>query len=1054
MRLRIKLFTIIGLVIIGECVFSQQYDWENPGITKINNEPARSTFISHNTTFSALSFTAEQSSYYKSLNGNWKFKWVKNPLEVPKYFYLPEYDTNNWDPIQVPGNWQLQGNYDPPIMTNIKYPFPADPPKVPKDSNSTGLYKTTFFIPPSWKEMQVFLHFAGAQSALYVWINGKKVGYHEDGMMPAEFNITSYVQEGKNTLAAQVINWSDGSYLEDQDYWRLSGIYRDVFLFCTPKIHIRDFQVITDLDNEYQNARLNLKIKLKNSAKTNKKGYKLNVTLSETNGTVLFSEAINPKKISAGVETILNFEKKVTNPSKWSAETPNLYILEMQLWDEKGTLLEVISQKIGFRKVEIKDGQLLVNNKAIEIKGTNRHEFDMYSGRYITRESMIRDIVLMKQNNINAVRTSHYPNAAEWYSLCDEYGLYVMDEANMESHGLWENKIYLTEEPEWGKAIVERGAAMVERDKNHPSIIFWSMGNESGWGKNFDAMYKAIKQIDPTRPIHYESKIPAYANVLSRYDIISTMYPSIENILELMNQDTSRPVIICEYAHSMGNSLGNFRKYWDLFYKYPRLQGGFTWDWVDQGLRSKNSNGLEYWNIVNYIDGANANDGMVNPDRLPQPELYEAKKVLQNINVKPVDLDKGMIRIFNDQFFKNTDDLQLEWSLIENGKTVQSETIDNLNIAPQHSEELIVPYQKQLLKSGNEYFLNFRFRLKKSTIWAEKGFEIASEQLRLPVKEASSEELNLAHLSPLQLFQGDKNIHVSGTDFTVIFDKAAGAMRSLNYKGRDLISGAITPCFWRVPTDNDEGGKTNSYAQRWRNEGIDAPQIIPLAMEAEFIQPQVAKVSVKNKIQFKKGSMNYLATYFIYSSGEIQVQNHFSTEDNLPPLARVGLQFRLPSTYTNLAWYGNGPYESYADRKESAFAGLYNGKISDQHFPYVMPQENGNKTDVRWIFLSANDGKGVLIIGDSLLNANVQDYSLDALNKSKLTHQLSRGENVYLNIDMKQMGLGGDDSWSPRVHPEYLLNEKEYEYTFRIKPLESDKDINRIIKFKLPTLKL
>lgn len=1054
MSLRMKLLTIIGLVIIGESVYSQRYDWENPAITKINNEPARSTFLPHSNPSSALSFTDAESSFFKSLNGNWKFKWVKSPLHVPNDFYLPEYDTRNWDNIYVPGNWQLQGGYDPPIMTNIKYPFPADPPKVPKDSNATGLFKTTFSIPDSWKGKQVFLHFAGAQSTLEVWINGKKTGYHEDGMTPAEFNITSYLQKGENTLSAKVINWSDGSYLEDQDYWRLSGIYRDVFLFCTPEVHIRDFQVKTDLDSEYQDALFNLKLKLKNYASVNKKGYKLKLTLSESAGKLVFSEEINPKLISANHETILNFEQKVINPLKWTAETPNLYILEMQLLDEKGTVQEVICQKIGFRKIEIRDGQLLVNNKAIEIKGTNRHEFDMYSGRYITRESMIRDIVLMKQHNINAVRTSHYPNASEWYSLCDEYGLYVMDEANMESHGLWENGIYLTENPEWEKSIVERGTAMVERDKNHPSIIFWSMGNESGWGKNFDAMYKAIKQIDPTRPIHYESKNPAYANVLSRYDIISTMYPSIENILELMNQDRSRPVIICEYAHSMGNSLGNFRKYWDLFYKYPRLQGGFTWDWVDQGLRSKDKNGREYWNIVNYIDGANANDGMVNPDRLPQPEINEAKKVLQNINVKPVDLEKGMIRIFNDQFFKNTDDIQLEWVLIENGKAIQSGTIDNLHLAPQDSVELSLPFQKQLLKSGDEYFLNFRFRLKKSTIWAEKGFEIASEQLQLPVKEISSEELNIAHLSPLQLLQGEKDILVSGTDFTLIFDKEAGSLRSINYKGRDLISGAIKPCFWRVPTDNDEGGKANSYAQRWRNEGIDNPQIIPLSMEVELIQPQVAKVSVKNKIQFKKGSINYLANYFIYSSGDIQVQNLFTTEDDLPPLARIGLQLSLPSTYANIEWYGNGPHESYADRKESAYAGLYKGKISDQHFPHVMPQENGNKSDVRWMFLSANDGNGLLIASDSLLNVNVQDYSLDALNKSKLSHQLSRGENVYMNIDMKQMGLGGDDSWSPRVHPEYLLNEKTYEYTFRIKPLESDKNINRIVKLKLPAPKL
>jgi beta-galactosidase len=1040
MNFQLKLVAIAVLSFLFKISVSQSLEWENPKITQRSTEPPHCSLVPFDNPSGSRSFYDRESVFYLSLNGNWKFKWVKNPMEVPADFFLSAYSSSSWDNIHVPGNWQLQGNYDPPVFTNIKYPFPANPPKVPKDANSTGLYKTEFQVPEIWAGNQVFLHFDGVQSAMYVWVNGKKAGYHEDGMTPAEFNITSYLQKGINTLAAEVINWSDGSYLEDQDFWRLSGIYRDVFLFSTPNLHIRDYKVSTDLDPAYKDAVLNLKVALKNYSSIVKKGNKIKVTLSDINSVSLFTREIEANSIPAETELVFSLEQKVADPQKWSAETPNLYILEMQLLDQKGNIEEVIKQKIGFRKIEIRDGQLLVNNKAIEIKGTNRHEFDMYSGRYITRESMIRDIVLMKQNNFNAVRTCHYPNAPEWYELCDEYGLYVMDEANVECHGLWENKNYLSENPEWTKAIVERGTAMVERDKNHPSIIFWSMGNESGWGKNFDEMYAAIKKIDPTRPIHYESKIPAYANVLSRYDIISTMYPSVDNILELMNQDATRPVIICEYAHSMGNSLGNFRKYWDTFYKYPRLQGGFTWDWVDQGLRSKGPDGKEYWNIINHIDGANANDGLVNPDRRPQPEINEAKKVLQNLNVKKLDVKKGIFEIANIFFFKNTEDIILEWNLIGNGIVVQHGIVSDFEISPQETQKVTIPYNRQLLPANAECFLNFSFKLKKATKWADKGFEIASEQIKLSEKNNYEWNQDVVPKKPLRLLQND-NILVYNQDFTLSFGKKEGSIVSFNYKGREFISGEISPVFWRVPTDNDEGGGNRSFAHRWREAGIDKPEIIPVKIEAEQVTPYQVKVILQNKIQFRSGSMNYTGTYLVSSSGAILVENSFSTEDKLPPLARVGLQFVLPPTFNNLTWYGNGPYESYEDRKESAKAGLYSGTVADQHFPYVMPQENGNKTDVRWMLLSSSDGRGLLFAGESLLNINVQDYSLEALNESKQTHQLERGENIYLHLDYKQMGLGGDDSWNPRVHPEYLLIEKQYKYAFRMKPVDSNGNI-------------
>lgn len=1031
-----KLLLSTVVLFVQQIIFSQQYDWENPAVFKINTEPYHSTLVPYQDIASAKSFDRTRSVFYQSLNGTWKFKWIKTPVLIPDNFYQPTYSIKDWDDIVVPCNWQLTYKYDRPIFTNIKHPFPANPPYVPKeDTNATGLFRKTFTIPKTWKDKQVFLHFGAVQSALYVWINGKKVGYHEDGMTPAEFNITSYLQKGENILAAEVINWSDGSYLEDQDFWRLSGIYRDVFLFATPSVHIRDFQVKTDLDDTYTNAVFDLMVNLKNYSNKPISTHAIKAILTDASEKIVVEKLFTSENVAAKEERIFNLRERVTAPAKWTAETPNLYRLTMQLLDEKGKVLEVISQKIGFREVEIKNGQLLVNGRAVEIKGVNRHEFDMYKGRAISRDLMVKDIQLMKQLNINAVRTSHYPNAPEWYSLCDEYGLYVMDEANLESHELWaDKKIYLSEDTAWTKAFVERGVAMAERDKNHPSIIFWSMGNETGWGRNFDSMYAAIKRIDPTRPIHYESQIPAYEKTLSRYDIISLMYPSVQEIVHFMNEDPTRPVIICEYAHGMGNSIGNFRWYWDAFYKYPRLQGGFIWDRVDQGLRSRDVSGREYWNIENKIDSANANDGLVGPDRLPQPETHEVKKVLQNINVNATDILNGKVKISNGFFFKDLNDVLLQWSLLENGKTIQAGVLSQLHVLPQSSTSIIIPFNKGLIKAGAEYFLDFSFRLKAANKWAVKGFEIASEQLAIPNQSAAPTVVKTTGLPSLQLLQ-QKDILVKGPDFTATFSKQAGTLISYRFKGKEFLAAPVVPNFWRVPTDNDEGGKRSSYASRWRTTGLDAIEISPVEIKAEMIQPQIAKVFAKNNVLLKKGSIGYTTIYTIYGNADINMQLTFEMSDEIPPLARVGMQFQLPASFNTVTWYGKGPFESYEDRKESAKVGLYKGKIADQYFPYVMPQENGNKTDVRWLKVSTKEGIGWLVSSDSLLSINVQDYSLQALNESKLSHQLNRGEKTYLFIDKKQMGVGGDIGWGPRVHPEYLLTAKKYNYSFWLKPV-------------------
>jgi len=563
---------------------------ENPECLGINKEPAHATLMPYVNLKEALTAKRHDSSFCRSLNGIWKFNHVPAPDQRPVDFYKPDFDVTGWKDIPVPSNWQVVAQnenrpYDKPFFTNIKHPFKADPPRVPHDNNPVGLYRTTFTVPTAWAGRPVFLHFAGVQSAFYLWINGEKVGYSEDAFVPAEFEISRYLKPGSNALAAEVIHHSDGSYLEDQDYWRLAGIFRDVFLWSSPPVHIRDFQAVTNLDDQYRDATLELTVKVKNFGQNPSQAPTVLAELLDPAGKPILNERLTTAdRLNSRQEIILKAAPAVRDPAKWTAETPNLYTLLLSLV-ENGKAQAVVSARIGFREVVIHDGQLLVNGVPITVKGVNRHEFDPDHGRVISRHSMMQDILLMKRHNINAVRTSHYPNDPLWYDLCDEYGLWVMDEANIESHELWEKGIYLTEKPEWRKAFVERGVAMVERDKNHPSIIFWSMGNETGWGTNFDAMYAEMKKIDPTRPIHYESRNPAYAPTLSRYDIISTMYPSTRHIVEMMEKDPTRPVIICEYAHSMGNSVGNFKDYWDLYDKYPRLQGGFIWDWVDQALR-------------------------------------------------------------------------------------------------------------------------------------------------------------------------------------------------------------------------------------------------------------------------------------------------------------------------------------------------------------------------------------------------------------------------------------------------------------------------------------
>lgn len=1037
-------------------------EWQDPQVISINIEKPRADFIPYPNEKSALAMDPK-SPLVQSLNGTWKFKWAQHPSKALLNFYDPKVSDAGWDNIPVPSNWQVVGaregrKYDRPVFSNIKHPFKATPPRISADTNAVGMYRTTFTVPEDAKDKQAFLHFGGVQSACYVWLNGVAIGYHEDSMTPFEFDVTEDLKPGVNNLAVEVINWSDGSYLEDQDFWRLSGIFRDVNLLLLPKVMLADYSVRTVLDANHENATLKLSAYVKNYGQQPIHAHQVLFTLYDASKSVVVtpvSQMIGT--LESGREGTVRADIHVPNPAKWSAEIPNLYTLTVQLMNSDGKVLEAASQRVGFRDVKIKGGQLLVNGRAITIKGVNRHEFDPETGRVISRESMIRDIKLMKQHNINAVRTSHYPNTTEWYDLCDLYGLYVMDEANIESHELWGKNIILADNPAWRSAFLARGNAMVERDKNHPSVIIWSLGNESGMGQNFVDMGDFIKLADPTRPIHYEGRKDYKPTSLSGFDIISVMYPSTQDMTELVRKDKTRPLIVCEYAHGMGNSIGNLSEYWNLIEKYPTMQGGFIWDWVDQGLQLKRPDGSSYWDYFNYIDGANAGDGLVNPDRMPQPELSEVKKVYQSVKFEIPDTLKAgekSIALHNTYDFQSLNAYELVWSLMENGKAIgKGGSITNLTALPRQKQQISIPYELPGASKPNaEYFLNLSLRLKEATLWAPKGHEIAWHQVAIVKPATPRPNLSLYGERPLRIAQiSAARVQISGQDFTAVFDKNEGRMISFKNKKEEMLEQGPYPNFWRVPTDNDEGGGVKSFASQWRNAHLDTLERSAAEMKTQRLTAQIYKVTLAQTLKHAKGEMEVRSVYMVYASGDVHVQNTFIPRGEWPPLARVGMQLQMPAAFSKTQWYGNGPHETYPDRQHSGRVGIYTGTVTDQHFPYIAPQENGNKTKVRWAAVTNAEGNGLLALTDSLMSFNVHDYTdKDLLAAQQRGAVLNRGNATVVNIDLAQMGLGGDDSWSPRVHEAYLLPAKTYSYAFRLRPIESTSNIDQIAAVRLP----
>ena len=1034
---------------------------ENPEISEINRENPRASFIPYATEEQAIKDSLWLSPYVYSLNGNWKFHISKNPGERPFWFFKNNYDTRDWNDIKVPGNWELQG-YDYPIYTNITYPFIKNPPFIQKIYNPVGSYKKTFEVPADWQEKEIYIHFGAVSSCLNLWINEKYVGYSEDSKTPAEFNITPYLVQGQNTISAEIYRWCDGSYLEDQDMWRMSGITRDTYLMARNKKCIRDFKVTANLDDSFQKGIFTLEVEIQSN---NNQHGDLNFEAKLTDGDNVIKTYKKEVGLS-GEKVNFSFSDTILDVKKWTAETPNIYLLLMTVKDTSGNVQEVIPQQVGFRRVEISDGHLMVNGRAIYIKGVDLHEHNDTTGHVQNIATMIRDIELMKTHNVNTVRTSHYPEPEMWYKLCNRYGIYLIDEADIESHGMRYGKESLAKQPEWGSAHLYRTENMYQRDKNQPSIIIWSLGNEAGNGINFKNTYKYLKTIDTTRPVQYER-----AALEENTDIFCPMYASIQRMVEYANSHPNRPLIQCEYAHSMGNSTGNFQDYWDAIEKYDALQGGCIWDWVDQGLLTINEKGEKYWAYGGDFgpdtvcsDGNFCINGLVNPDRTIKPGLLEVKKVYQNIGFKPVSLSLGRVEIKNKYIFTNLSEFIIEWNITADGEIMKKGSLGNLDVKP--GESTIVKIDDTINpKPGTEYFLNFSAKTKYERGLVPVGYELAAEQMKLPFF-TNAQKINTIAFSDLKANETDSEISVKGKGFNIVFDKGKGIIKSFKYGDTELILSGPVPNFWRAPIDNDFGNRMPYRSGVWENVG-EQRKVINASLTKKSKKEVLVTLNFQLLNENNEKIANYQSVYMVLGNGEIKISNNFQMiKNDLPEVPLVGMNLVMPKQFDQMTWLGRGPQENYCDRNTGAFVGKYSGSVDDETFEYIRPQENGNKTDVRWVTITDKDGKGLLFVGEPLIEVSAHHQLIgDFESYFKKGVDPDRGGTESLinrhicdvktrdltsvNINYKQMGVGGDNSWGALTHEKYRLMAKNYSYSFIMRIIDKENNPAEMAKEKL-----
>lgn len=1072
----IKRVAVIALSLLALGVRAQSglAEWQNPEVVQVNKEKPRSYFMTYTNRDIARDNDFSKSDWMINLNGEWKFMYLDDHRKVPTTFMQPNFSDALWANIKVPGNWERQG-YGTPIYTNIGYEFmPSNPtpPTLPK-AIPTGLYRTTFDIPLLLRDRDIFLDLTGVKSGTYIYINGQKVGYTEDSKSNAEFLINKYVKEGKNTLALQVMRWSTGSWLECQDFWRISGIERDVYIWSQPKTRIDDFKIISTLDSTYTDGIFKLEMALINNFVKPSGEMQVWFELEDAEHNLVEYSYIETS-LKANSRDTARFEKVIKNVRKWSAEDPYLYTLVMKI-RKQGNFIEYASAKVGFRTSEVRGNLYLVNGKKVFIKGVNYHEHDEKTGHYLSEKTIIEDFKLMKQANINAIRLAHYPQQRRFYELADQYGFYLCNEANIESHGMryeLQKGHSLGNNPQWLKAHMERTENMYEQTKNYPSVMFWSLGNEAGNGYNFYETYLYLKGVDSLRPVQYERALLEWNT-----DIFCPQYPSASTFAAWAKSTTDRPYIASEYAHAMGNSTGNFRDQWDEIYASNNLQGGFIWDWVDQGFLETSKDGYDYWayggdyGVKQPSDGNFMCNGLVSADRTPKPALMsEVKKVHQYVRFTALDIAKGRFEIKNIYDFTSLDKYNVRWQITASGRKIKEGTL-SLNLEPDQSKEVTIPVSGLTAQAGVEYFLDFSVTLKADQGLLKKGYQVAGDQFQLPV---ASSKVKYSPKGNMKVSQDESLIDVHNSTFALSVSKKTGYLASYVVNGTDMVADGfgLRPSFWRAATDNDYGSGFPAQAAAWRAP-IREAQSVTIQAGAPDQVVIAARYSLPEKTSLT-------VTYKIYSTGVVNVNYAFKgNPESKTKIGRQGMRMRLPESYALLEYFGRGPQENYVDRKWGTDVGLYRSNAGVENYDYVRPQETGHHTDTRYLSLTNARKSGLLVVADFLMEFNalrnsIEDfdaeghpdkpyqwanYSRDEVQHEKATfgrkprhvhtNDIQQAPFVELSLDYRMGGLGGDDSWGARPYDKYMINvAHDAQWGFTLVPISSSSQVSKYNGYK------
>ncbi|MCG8525268.1 MAG: DUF4981 domain-containing protein [Opitutales bacterium] len=1061
-KIEIKICLLLFIASANSCIFLTMASgelprdgWKRLEILTLNQEPIRSSYSIHDSLEDGSNEVI--SDNIVSLNGKWKFKWIERPSNRPMDFYDDSFDVSSWYEISVPSNWQTEG-YGKPIYFNNGFPFltlqdpEIEPTVVPEDYNPMGLYRKNFNVPSDWGSKAVFIHFKGVESAFNLFVNGVHVGYSEDSFVGAEFDITDHLRTGENTVAVEVFRWSIASYLEDQDFWRLSGIFRDVELIVRPQTYIRDFHVYSEPDADFDDFDLVVETRIRDLTGDWGVGFSSEVYLlplgeaiESAKPLIIFDDYArhNYSLLLKGIESYSTLRATVESPRLWSAEIPNLYRVYVVLKDADDEVLEVVSHDFGFRHVEVAAGKLLINGQPVLMKGVNRHEFDPRGGRAVSRERMLQDVLLMKQHNINTVRTAHYPNDPHFYELCDRYGLYVVDEANLESGGFsW---TFAGNNPEWRDAVVRRMTNMVERDKNHVSIYAWSLGNEAGMGKNFEFMRAAAEVIDSTRIVQYLDK-EDWNNPVT--DVIAPMYPTIDKILEYASQDDHRPLIMCEYAHSMGNSTGNMKEYWEAIRNHPRLQGGYIWDWVDQGLYRTLEDGHQVFAYGgDFGDEPNNKNfclnGLIMADRTVYSKILDVKKAYQNIHTRLLDQAQGTLEIQNEYFFKSLEDYHLLWEIQENGKTIESGKIDSLTVAPGDTQEIVIPANLEVEANGTFKTLTVHYVTGFDQNYADAGHSVASEQFFISSQDGymqSSQKKGAI----LRFESSPENIRVVGDHFEMNFSAKEAEISSLSYDGEMIFNskmgGYFGPRlnFYRAPTDNDRNFfNTWDGLDHWNKLGLDALQIQDASLDLIEQSNGRVKLLAEHTYQIgaEGGDVSHRVHYTIYKTGEIEMDHEVSVSDSVPVLPMVGIQMTISPEFNQVQWLGRGPHENYPDRQESAFFGAYTSTVDAMYEPYIRPQDYGNRGQTKFLELRSDSGRGIRFDAKDFMSFSLKRHSAEQLANTTHYFLLEKEDVLYVNLSHAQLGIG-NSSCGPEALEKYVIQPRDFAFSFKVSPLE------------------